>query len=159
MDDVSGTGGLLDGILAVVHPELYRAAVRSLDLLYSEDPESRAYVDAWPCTSHAAAVIVNRESIVHRDLNGKPGWLDLLLSVGTYGETAVFSMGNIGASVPYNSGSVVLVSSRFVLHGVPAVPPDRMCCAWIVNHRIFQHCDLQFPDWTLLADKLQLVPG
>lgn len=136
MKEMQEVGALVDGVLAVLHPELFRAVRERHATLHTLDAASRMFVDSWPSFYHAAQVIVNREAIMHRDISSLAGWLDALLSVGNYGQQAVFSMGTLGASVPYDSGSLVMVSSRAVLHGVPAVPPDRICVAWLLKDGI-----------------------
>ncbi|KAI0694787.1 hypothetical protein C8Q76DRAFT_803016 [Earliella scabrosa] len=71
---------ILDGILAVTHPTLYAAGRRLMQRLYEDDARARAIVHQWPSVYHAVHVIVNRETVYHRDINGLPGWYDLLLS-------------------------------------------------------------------------------
>lgn len=151
MEELNEVGALMDGVIAVLHPELYRVVRERHATLHPDDAALRAFLDAWPSSYHGAQMIVNRETIMHRDQNGLPGWLDALLSVGTYGDKAVLALGTFGASVPYDSGSLVMVSSRVVLHGVPAVPPDRICLAWLWKDGIIPTPESRdLPEWAKL---------
>ena len=137
MREFQVVGGLVDGILAVAHPELYRSAIGLMAKLFADHPPSRAVVAQWPSCYSAVQIIANRESIRHRDVSATPGWLDFLLMLGSYGETAVMEFWNLGASVPYDAGSVVLLSARLVVHGVPKVPADRVCLALYMDEHVF----------------------
>ena len=118
--------------------------------LYSDGGPARAIVDLWPSVYHAVHVIVNRETICHRDLNGLPGWYDMLVSVGDYGEAALMSARTLGVSLPYDSGTVVMLCSRLITHGVPPVPPDRICLAWLMRDGILAHYKIHGVDWSFL---------
>ena len=87
-------GGLLDGILAVVHPQLYQAALALTEHVYRTYPRSRAVLAQWPSCYSAVQVIVNRETVRHRDMSSGIGWVDILLTLGSYGETAVMELRN-----------------------------------------------------------------
>ena len=136
-------GGLLDGILAVAHPALYEASIRLMTKLFADHPASRAVVSEWPSCYSAVQIIVNRQSVRHRDVSGAPGWLDLLLTLGSYGEKAVMELRNLGASLSYDAGSAVLLSARLVVHGVPKVPTDRVCLALYMDQDVFEWADVE----------------
>ena len=150
MSEMQESGGLLDGILAVTHPKLYAAGRQLMKHLSLGNDLVRAVVSEWPSVFHAVHVIVNRETLYHRDNNGRPGWYDLLLSLGTYGEEAVLSLRTFGVSLPYDTGSVVTLCSRIIAHGVPAVPPDRICLAWLMKDNILSYYDIPAPEWRTL---------
>ena len=152
MAELEETGALLDGILAVTHPELYDAGRKLMHRLYCEmGAASRELVDAWPSVYHAVHIIVNRATVYHRDTNGLPGWYDMLVSVGDYGEEGVLSLKSLGASIPYDSGTVVLICSRIISHGAPVVPPDRICYAWLMKEDVLAHYDAGEPGWSTLS--------
>ncbi|KAI0707022.1 hypothetical protein C8Q76DRAFT_696335 [Earliella scabrosa] len=100
MSAIQETGCLLDGILAATHPSLYDAGRNLMERLYSDGGLARDIVEMWPSVYHAVHVIVNRETIYHRDLNGLPGWYDMLVSVGDYGEAAILSAKTLGQYEP-----------------------------------------------------------
>ena len=154
MTDMQETCQILDGILAVTHPALYAAGRRLMQRLYQDDARARAVVEQWPSVYHAVHIIVNRETIYHRDVNGLPGWYDMLLSVGDYGEEAVFSMRSLGVCVPYDSGSIVMVCSRIVLHGVPPVPNTRVCFAWLMRDIVLDYHSVHGAEWSYIGSEL-----
>ena len=132
------SGGLLDGILAVTHPDLYRSAQELMAKLSTDHAPSNHLMQAWPSCFTAVQVISNRLSPWHRDLSSMPGWYDLLLTLGSYGETAVLELPSLGVAVPYDSGSGVLITSKLLLHGVPRVPMDRICYAFYMRRAVFE---------------------
>ena len=153
MNRLDETGGIIDGILAVVHPELYRAGQEVMRCVHVADGGKTAIAGRWPTVCHAAQVIVNRETIFHRDTNGLPGWYDVLASVGSYGERAVFAMRTLGVSVPYDSGSMMAVCARVIMHAVPAVPPDRVCYAWLMRELVMDYYKVPKPGWCMLTER------
>ena len=86
------SGGLLDGILAVTHPELYESSQVLMDKIIRHHDQSRAVMPLWPSCFTAVDVIVNRSCPRHRDLTGAPGWHDILLTFGTYHEKAILEL-------------------------------------------------------------------
>lgn len=154
MQELHEAGCLLDGILAVTHPEMYEAGRRVMRALYTKDAQQREMADMWPSVYHAVQVIANRETLFHRDVNALPPWYDLLLSVGNYGKTAVFSMRTLGVCTPYDSGSVVMICSRIIVHGVGAVPPDRICYAWLMRDAVLDYFGVASPGWSKLSDRI-----
>ncbi|RDX50609.1 hypothetical protein OH76DRAFT_1348589 [Lentinus brumalis] len=146
-------GGLTDGILAVTHPAQYRAGFDAQIKMSMRASELRPYISQWPFAYTAVQVMVNRLTIHHRDKTGRPGWFDLLLSFGTYGDTAVVAFRNLGASVPYGTGSAVMVNSRVVIHAVPEVPPDRICYAFFMSDVAHEWLGIEDPGWSKVGDR------
>lgn len=129
---------MIDGILAVTHPDLYQSSQVLMEKITRDHDQSRGVMPVWPTCFTSVQIIVNRLSLRHRDISGIPGWFDLLLSLGTYGETAVLELRGLGISLPYDSGTIVPISSKLVMHGVPAVPRDRVCYAFYMSREIFK---------------------
>ena len=143
MREFQSVGGLLDGILAVVQPELYHAAIALVEHMYATHSKCRAVLAQWPSCYSAVHVIVNRETVRHRDMSSGVGWLDILLTLGSYGETAVMEMRNLGVCVPYDAGTIVVLTGRLVVHGVPKVPTDRICLAWYMDEKVFDFFEME----------------
>ncbi len=141
--DVAETGAILDGILSIVHPALYDSAVE----FQGTNPAE------WPTCYHGVEVIANREALFHRHVNGRPGWLDMLCTVGEYKEDAVLALRSLGASVPYDPGSIVLLDGSLVVHGVPHVEGDRLAYVWVMSrHVLAQHDAPPGPDWAMCPE-------
>ncbi|PIL25832.1 hypothetical protein GSI_11585 [Ganoderma sinense ZZ0214-1] len=60
MKEFQIVGGLLDGILAVVHPDLYQSAIALMAQLYADHTASRAVIAEWPSCYSAVQIIANR---------------------------------------------------------------------------------------------------
>lgn len=75
----------------------------------------------------------------------------MLLSIGTYGPTAVMAMPTLGVSVPYDTGSAVLISARVVVHGVPEVPPDRICYALLMCDAVHEWFSQEAAGWSQMT--------
>ena len=132
------SGGLIDGILAVISPELYASAQELMVKLCTAHPPSIFLMQSWPSCFTSIEVISNRQTPWHRDLSSMPGWLDLLLSLGSYGENAVLEVPSLGISLPYDSGSVVPIMTKLLLHRVPRVAGDRLCYAFYLKKAVFE---------------------
>lgn len=78
-------GGLLDGILAVAHPELYQKSLSLCRTITDTHPQSSEIMALWPFCFNAAQIIVNWQTIMHRDTGSRAEWYDLLLTMGSYG--------------------------------------------------------------------------
>ncbi|PIL28433.1 hypothetical protein GSI_08467 [Ganoderma sinense ZZ0214-1] len=132
-------GGILDGILAMTHPKLYEAAQKATETIWREHSDSRAIMATWPSCFSALQVIINRSTLGHCDCHGAPGWFDLLVTLGTYGKKAVLELHGLGISLPYNAGTIVPLSSKLLLHGVPKVRGERVCYAFYMHSAILGH--------------------
>ncbi|KAI0687848.1 hypothetical protein C8T65DRAFT_746924 [Cerioporus squamosus] len=54
------SGGLLDGILAVTHPALYKAGLEAEMRLSARAPELREQIEKWPTAFNCIQLLVNR---------------------------------------------------------------------------------------------------
>ncbi|KIK79973.1 hypothetical protein PAXRUDRAFT_159879, partial [Paxillus rubicundulus Ve08.2h10] len=79
---------LLSVMLAVMHPDLYAAGREAMiklgDHAERVDAEMGEMLERWSSVYGVISVMVNRESPLHRDYNGKNEWMDLSASVGQY---------------------------------------------------------------------------
>ncbi|PIL25596.1 hypothetical protein GSI_11344 [Ganoderma sinense ZZ0214-1] len=133
------SGGILDGVLAMTHPELYDAAQDTMETIWCEHGDSRVIMGTWPTCFTALQVIINRSTLGHRDCHGAPGWFDLLVTLGTYGKKAVLELHGLGISLPYNASSIVPLSSKLLVHGVPKVVGERVCYAFYMHSAVLRH--------------------
>ena len=124
--DMAGIAGFLNGILAVIHKSQYQYISGKLDAWSDSDPD----VEAWPFAFGAFQIMVNRQTLLHRDPSGRAGMYDLVLTVGDYGEQAYMALPALGVSLPYDSGTVVALDAVALQHGVPHVDGHRICIAF-----------------------------
>ena len=154
MANLDETGAILDAILSIVHPALFRMACEVLDKCRKEEDRFADAVRLWPTCFNALHLIVNRETPFHRDTSARPGWLDLLISLGSYGKTGIMGLRNLGVSVAYGTGSIVMLTSRVVMHGVPPAPADRLCLAWYMKDIIYHRMGVPDPGWSTIQQVL-----
>ena len=136
------SGALLSAILRIAHPALYRAGISSLQVA-AQDSIARSALDVWPTVFNAVQVISNRQTPFHRDNAGMPAWLDLLMSLGSC-RRATIVLRNLGMQMAYNPGSLALISSFLIHHGVAEVPADRICYSWFMTEVL--HVNLGIPE-------------
>lgn len=128
---------MLDGILAVTHPELYQASQDLMAKIWRNHGVSWPVLSIWPSCFTSLQVIANRSTPGHRDNNAHPGWLDMLLTLGMYGKRAVLELRGLGISLPYAAGSIVPITAQLLLHAVPEVRGDRICYAFSMHSDLF----------------------
>lgn len=145
MAEMEETGGLLDGILAVTHPELYRVSQELIRNILAEGTRASEVMRLWPTSFNSVQFIINRLSLLHRDKNTRAGWVDLLLTLGTYGQKALLELHNLGVSVPYDSGTIAVLCSRVIRHGVARVEGDRLCYALYMVENVHTHFGMSVP--------------
>ena len=155
MRDFETARGLLDSILTVTHLELYRESQAVAEKVFRDYGTCRSLISQWPSCYSSVQVIVNRATPIHRDPSGRAGWLELLLTLGTYGDTVLLQLRNLGVSVPYSPGSVVLLCCRQILHGVPPVSfGERICYAFYMNKHLFKRAEVPLPGPNILSSSL-----
>lgn len=151
--EITETCALLDAIISVMHTPLYNAAViarKKLMAVTAMPGYNELYY--WPSIFQGTHVMVNRETLYHQHAHSKPGWLDMLVTCGGTRGRGLLSLRTLGASVPYDSGTVALINARVVSHGVAPVGPDRIAYSWKMNRGVYEYCH-QFPkyDWAVLG--------
>ncbi|KAI6009979.1 hypothetical protein BKA83DRAFT_4133076 [Pisolithus microcarpus] len=87
--DMAGVHALLSGALMVIHPRMYRAGKEALSHLSAKanaeaDTDMISALSIWNNVYSSMSIMVNRATPYHTDINGRPSWLDMLLTVGDY---------------------------------------------------------------------------
>lgn len=129
------SGALLSAIARITHPELHAAGIASLQSVADADPDLREVIRAWPTAFNQVQIICNRETPFHRDNAGLGPWYDLLLTLGSY-DRAALVLRTLGMQVAYMPGSIVMLCSLMVHHGVSAVDGDRICQSWYMSEAL-----------------------
>ena len=128
-------GGILSGILRIMHPDQYRVGYEVLQRLATVSNCGEALA-TWPMVFHAVSIISNRSSPLHRELKGCFPYFDLLISVGDYSQ-APLEIWPVGLQLWNSSGTVCGVSGKAFLHGVAESDGPRIC------HALYMRKDLQ----------------
>lgn len=151
--DMSVVGGVFDGIISVVHPGQYDYFKQQL----RKEGVRFPLVREWPFAFGACQLIMNRESLFHRDPSSSGNFLDLLTSIGDYGDQAYFALKTFGVSVPYTSGTVQLSLSRWIEHGVPAVDGRRLALTLFSKDVVCKQWELDGSKKVVARPKLSSV--
>ena len=98
-------------------------------------------LEFWASPFHCMQVIVNRETINHRDTRGWALGYDLLATFGNY-NNGVLSLPTIGLECLYNPGTVTGLMGKVFIHGVRPVNGERFCFAQFVRPGVFRRAFL-----------------
>ncbi|KIJ63885.1 hypothetical protein HYDPIDRAFT_91813 [Hydnomerulius pinastri MD-312] len=140
---------LVDALLTIVHPELYRrsSAVREQLLADEEIMDLHELIRAWPTLFTAISVVYNRETPFHRDSKLVPQWYDLFLSVGSYTD-AVLELPTLGIHAHYMPGTAALFSGLLLRHGVsPVDQGDRIGYVFYMRPSMFHFASISLGKW------------
>ena len=134
---------LATAFLRVVHPALYNTATDVMKTLSTQEV-IRPHITEWGLPFTAVSLICNRETIQHRDLKTGETMYDLLVSVGPYGSTEL-EITQANLRVDYKPGTMVALTGRLLLHGVPRCNGSRLCQAYYFREHVFQRCRVMDP--------------
>lgn len=99
-------------------------------------------LEFWSSPFHCMQLIINRETLNHRDTSGWTFGYDLLATFGDY-NNGVLSLPTIGINCEYNPGTVTALMGKLIVHGVAPVNGERFCFAQFVRPGVFVRA---FPD-------------
>jgi hypothetical protein len=141
------TFALMGAGLRLLHPGQYSAGVEGWKAL-KKDPQSLTalgfaditseVLNAWATPYTVAQVISNRESPVHCDTKGYPGWYDCLLTFGKHEQT-LLEVPAAGCRFVYQPGTAVYLLSNAVEHGVGKVKGERGCTASFMRPEVVSY--------------------
>ncbi|KIJ63239.1 hypothetical protein HYDPIDRAFT_92670 [Hydnomerulius pinastri MD-312] len=140
---------LVDALLAIVHPELYRhsSAVREQLLADEEIMDLHELIRAWPTLFTAISVMYNRETPFHRDSKSAPQWYDLFLSVSSYTD-AILELPTLGIRAHYMPGTATLFSGLLLRHGVsPVNQGDCIGYVFYMRPSVFHFASISLGKW------------
>lgn len=127
---------LASALLYAVHPELYLQARRCLAWTLRSAPEADSrHLQKWGSVFTVLDLIVNRETPLHRDTEPPAGWLDFLMTIGSYQECH-FAAPTIGQRFYYPPGTVLGLNSSRILHGASAADGERACLVFYLRQHV-----------------------
>lgn len=140
LEDVGHINAIISAALSIMHPRLYDAARHVIQSVWDgaqggERSDIEAAMAHWPSVFNSLSVMANRRSPFHVDANGKPEWMDILLTVGQYHDTQMILPG-IKLKLQYPPGTILAFSGRLLLHGVPEADGNRGCIAWYMRQAV-----------------------
>lgn len=112
----------------------------------AQDPKYAHSIQEWASIATAIAIISNRESPLHRDVNGLLTGFDLLTTIGPY-TSACLCLPSLKIKAEYRSGSVAAFSGRLVRHGVSQADGPRLCHTWYMHEKVFSYAHAEEVPW------------
>lgn len=145
LDQMRPYNFLINGILGVVHPHLYKAGMdvyREMQTL----PEVAEASRHWGSVFTAIGIVSNRQSPLHRDTGTRAAWYDILTSVGGDAES-VMEWPSLGLRLQYRSGTTVVFSGYTLTHSVPLSAEDRFCIAYYMKENVHARFGIEGAGW------------
>jgi hypothetical protein len=132
--------------MAIMHPNMYVTGRKALVQLggwakRERDGDILEVLPTWPSVYSIASVMVNWVSPFHLDIQGRPQWLDLLVSVGDHEELDMV-LPTIGLRLRYNPGSVLAMSGQLIKHGVSPISGNRGVVSFYMRDNVHDHMDV-----------------
>lgn len=149
MFEFSECGAVLNAMLRITHPDLYRAGMECMDALASDDDFSEA-MKLWHSPFNAVSIIANRECPKHRDYYSRKPWYDLLATVGGDLDTSL-EYPDIGVRFRYRSGTVTFDAGMVLRHGVSATKNDRLCFAYFMRNSVHSRLNIRPAGWNVAS--------
>ena len=94
-------------------------------------------MEHWGSPFHCFQLVVNRQTIDHRDTRGWPLGFDVLSTFGSY-NNGILSLPTIGKTCDYNPGTITGLMGKIFTHGVRPVNGERFCIAQFVRPGVFE---------------------
>jgi hypothetical protein len=141
LEDMSDLFIFLGAITRTIHPEQFYASLNGLRHLSDnleltrDSSQTQEILDIWPSPYNGMQIICNRQTPLHRDIQGRIPWYDLLLTVGNY-DNGRMDLPGIGMRLVYNPGTLVGLCGKLLVHGVSPVKGDRICFAQFMRDNV-----------------------
>ncbi|TFK16788.1 hypothetical protein FA15DRAFT_564839, partial [Coprinopsis marcescibilis] len=126
---------LMGSHLALVSPDLFKHQLRLLKAMinalankFTRPNVMKELLCLWPSPFSRVAVISNRETILHRDMQGGQNLCDILSTVGQY-EDGRFEVSLLGLQSVYNLGCMIALLGFALQHGAAKVNGERVSFA------------------------------
>jgi hypothetical protein len=147
LDQMSESNAILSAILAVIHPQLYRAGRETLNRLRQCDQiQLQDVLGKWTSVFSGVSVISNRITPAHRDLQSRHHWYDLLAALGSY-RNCNLELPGLGLSLEYGPGAVIGLSGMMLEHEVPKFVGDRICYAYFMRDKVHEWAHVPGGTW------------
>ncbi|KAJ3531312.1 hypothetical protein NMY22_g8206 [Coprinellus aureogranulatus] len=122
LEDMERVNCLISGLLAIIHPELYKeqvAVLEELALGRARHSDREVMMEAfkhWATPFTGFALISNRETPFHRDSTGGKTLFDILAAFGRY-RNGRFEVPLLNSRFMYNPGTAITLPGGLLQHG------------------------------------------
>ena len=145
---------LVARVYSIIQPDLFDSGYKALDQLTEHSQLNNTILnalEAWSTPFTGLSVILNRETITHRDIKGYRESFDMLVTIGDYSEGRLHLPG-LGFSLVYNPGTLVAIAGNILAHGVCSVAGERACLAHFWHRNVGERLGVEPPQWRTLQD-------
>ncbi|KAG1851279.1 hypothetical protein C8R48DRAFT_542623, partial [Suillus tomentosus] len=134
------SGILVSAALRVMHPDLYRAGIKTQVRLGEWATQYQLedmchHLKHWASVFNVVSVICNRRSPPHRDPKCRPEAFDIMTTAGIY-HPVIMDFMNLGIKFLYDSGSMLASSCRLVRHHIHVEQGSWIVTAWYMRDSI-----------------------
>jgi hypothetical protein len=157
---------LVGGILSIIQLDLYKLGYQALRDLANNPNSTDSPVEllcalrSWYSPFSALSVISNHITPLHRDLQGRPEWFDMLIALGEY-DHGRLSLPGLGLVLRYNPGTIAAFSGKILQHGATC-PGNRACIAYYMRDTVLERLKEPHISWTnikLYTDTCRDIAG
>ena len=105
------------------------------------------------------SIIVNRMTLLHRDVGAEPMHYDLLVSGGTH-QQCVLDVCELGSRLSYPPGTGVAIVGKVLRHGVKTWDGgERVCQTCFMKDAVHDRLGQSRPEWVYYDDYINLTSG
>jgi hypothetical protein len=142
---MQGYNLLINGVLRIAHPGLYKAGLDVQRAMQSM-PDIAEASQHWNSVFTAIGVVANRQSPLHRDTGTRAAWYDILTTIGGDAES-VMDWPSLGLRLQYQSGTTLVFSGYTLAHQVPLSREDRFCIAYYMKENVHERFGVEAVGW------------
>jgi Oxygenase domain of the 2OGFeDO superfamily len=147
LDQISESNAILSAILAVIHPDLYRAGEETLKRLRQcAEIQGQDVLGKWTSIFSGVSVISNGTIRAHRDGQSRYQWYDLLTTLGSY-RNCTLELPGLGKRLEYDPGTVVGISGMVLQHQVPSFDGERVSYAYFMRDSVHEWAKVPSGSW------------
>jgi hypothetical protein len=145
------TEQIMNAINFLIAPELYGAGQETLQGLAMLPEPIPSSVRKWPSVASGLAIVVNRTTRMHKDVNGMNACYDLLMTAGEY-DNCYLELEDLNMKLRYLPGSVVALCGRIFEHGVNDwTGGNRVCISHYFRKNVFNRMKTKIPGYVELS--------
>jgi hypothetical protein len=159
---------LIGALLAIVHPDLFDIQMQVLEAVAREDfiCKDRALMmqafHHWTTPFSGFAIIANRETPMHRDLQGGKTLMDILSVFGEYTQGRL-DVPLLHRRFMYNPGTAFVLPGGAFEHGASQTDGERICIASFLRPNVGygaltgEYKELGPPSRNMFADTFGMI--
>jgi hypothetical protein len=143
-----------NAITALVVPQQYDVDLAVIQLIKNSQHQydQHPILDSWILVWSGFAMIMNRVTLLHRDLGGALEDFDLLFSSETH-NTCNLDVLDLGAMLLYCPGTAVAITGRVLQYGIQKWEGGkRIYQAWFMKDTVHDHLEVPRPTWVNYED-------